>query len=271
MSESKSQLVPAVDRALRMLVTLQKSNGSRTVSDLARDLAIPKSSAHQIAATLRYHGFLEQDKYTRSYQLGPGLGNMVSHRRLHVELPALARPHLEGLAETACMTALLGVREADHVVLVAKVESPTPFGISAPIGHVLDINAGVFGKVFAAETHEELPGNMPITVPPAYTSKSITDLNEYTRELQTVETHGYALDLEEYLDGVVAIGAPVRDVRGHILGAICLIGLAVSHGRQQLTELEGPVRAACDALCQDFGAGTNQVMNSTDTALETGA
>ena len=31
MKESKSQLVPAVDRALRMLVTLQKSNGDRTV------------------------------------------------------------------------------------------------------------------------------------------------------------------------------------------------------------------------------------------------
>ena len=77
MQESKSQLVPAVDRALRMLATLQKSNGDRTVSDMARDLRIPKSSAHQIAATLRYHGFIEQDKYTRSYRLGPGLGNMV--------------------------------------------------------------------------------------------------------------------------------------------------------------------------------------------------
>ncbi len=271
MQESKSQLVPAVDRALRMLVTLQKSNGDRTVSDMARDLRIPKSSAHQIAATLRYHGFIEQDKYTRSYRLGPGLGNMVSHRRRHVELPALARPYLKSLAETARMTALLGVREANHVVLAAKVESPSPFDISAPVGHVLDTNAGVFGKLFAAETHEESPGNSPNAVPPACTSKSITDLNEYARELQTVRVHGYALDLEEYLDGVVAIGAPVRDVRGHILGAICLIGLAVSHGRQQLTELGGAVRTACEALCQDFGASTNQPMNSTSIAPETGA
>ena len=63
----------------------------------------------------------------------------------------------------------------------------------------------------------------------------------------------------------------MRDVRGHILGAICLIGLAVSHGRQQLTELGEAVRTACEALCQDFGASTNQPMNSTSIAPETGA
>ena len=271
MEESKPQLVPAVDRALRMLVRLQKSNGDRTVSDLARELRIPKSSAHQIAATLRYHGFIEQDKYTRSYRLGPSLGNMISHRRRYVELPALARPYLESLAETARMTALLAVREANHVVLAAKVESPSPFDISAPVGHILDTNAGVFGKLFAAETHEDSPGNSTRAVPPAYTSKSVTDLNEYARELQAVRVHGYALDLEEYLDGVVAIGAPVRDVGGHILGAICLIGLAVSHGRQQLTGLGGAVRTACEALCQDFGASINQPMNPTKIAPKTGA
>lgn len=271
MPKTTPELVPAVDRALRMLVTLQKSSEDRTVSDLARDLRIPKSSAHQIAATLRYHGFLEQDKYTRSYRLGPSLGNMVSHRRHHVELPALALPYLKSLAETAQMTALLGVREANHVVLVAKAESPSPFNISAPIGHVIDANAGVFGKLFAAGAHEDHPRTVLSGTLPAYTSKSIVDLNEYAREIQTVRAHGYALDLEEYLDGVVAIGAPVRDVHGHTIGAICLLGLAVSHGRQQLTNLAQPVQTACQSLCQDFDIDSNQDIDPIITSVETGA
>lgn len=270
MPKTTPELVPAVDRALRMLVTLQEYSEDRTVSDLARDLRIPKSSAHQIAATLRHHGFLEQDKYTRSYRLGPSLGNMVSHRRRHVELPALALPYLKRLAETAQMTALLGVREANHVVLVAKAEGPSPFNISAPIGHVIDTNAGVFGKLFAAGTHEDHPGTVPSATLPAYTSKSIIDLNEYAREIETVRTHGYALDLEEYLDGVVAIGAPVRDVHGHTIGAICLLGFAVSHARQQLTELAQPVRTACQSLCQDFGVDSSPDVDPSMAPLETG-
>ena len=235
-----------------MLGTVQNSDQARTISDLARHLQIPKSSAHQIAATLRYHGLLEQDKETRCYRLGPGLSHMASHRRYHVDLPELAHPYLEDLARTARMTALLGRRQGDRVVLIAKVESPDPFEVSAPIGHRIDARAGVFGKLFAAEIASADVEKFPSQLPPAFTTKSITNLEEYARDLQRVRERGYALDIEEYLDGVVAVGAAVRDEHGGVFGAFCLVGLAVSYGHRQLCDIGESVRGAAEGLCHEL-------------------
>ena len=155
MTTPAPQLVPAVDRAIRMLATLQDVQDGRRISDLARDLGIPKSSAHQIAATLVHHGVLERDEGTRRYRLGAGLADIASHRRDRIDLPELAGPYLEGLARSARMTALLGVRDGVAVVLAARVPSPDPIDVSAPLGHRLDLRAGVFGKLFNAALPEE--------------------------------------------------------------------------------------------------------------------
>ncbi len=247
------QLVPAVDRAIRMLATLQDVEDGRRISDLARDLGIPKSSAHQIAATLVHHGVLERDEDTRRYRLGPGLSDIAAHRRSRIELPELAGPYLEDLASAARMTALLGRREGDGVVLAAKIPSPDPIDVSAPIGHRLDSRAGVFGKLFAAAMPPEDLENLLDTPLPAFTRKSITSAVAYAEDLHRVRERGYALDIEEYLDGVVAVGAAIRDEDGDVLGALCVIGLAASYSRSALAAIGEAVRGAAESLSYDLG------------------
>ncbi len=253
MPDSSQQLVPAVDRAIRMLAVLQDVERGRRISDLARDLGIPKSSAHQIAATLLHHGVLEQDEDTRRYRLGPGLSEFAAHRWNRVDLPELAGPYLEDLASAARMTALLGRREGDQVVLAAKIPSPDPIDVSAPIDHRLDARAGVFGKLFAAALQPEDLENLLNEPLPAFSRKSITGAAAYAEDLHRVRERGYALDMEEYLDGVVAVGAAIRDDAGDVLGALCVIGLAASYSRSALGAIGETVRGAAESLSYDLG------------------
>jgi len=254
MTQPSQHLVPAVDRAIRMLATLQDVDAGRGISDLARDLGIPKSSAHQIAATLLHHGVLQRDADTQRYHLGPGLGKIVAGRR-RVDLPELAGPYLEELSAAARMTALLGLRATDGVVLAAKIDSPDPIDVSAPIGHRLDLRAGVFGKLFAAALNA---GDLDVLLQaplPAFTDRSIRSADEYRRDLHRVRERGYALDLEEYLDGIVGVGAAVRRGDGKVVGGICLIGLAASYKRAALGRIGEAVRGAAESLSHDFGFG----------------
>lgn len=253
MPDSPPQLVPAVDRAIRMLATLQDTEDGRRISDLARDLGIPKSSAHQIATTLVHHGVLERDEDTRRYRLGPGLSGIGVHRRSRVDLPELAGPYLEDLASFARMTALLGRREGDRVVLAARIPSPDPIDVSAPIGHRLDARAGVFGKLFAASMQPEDLENLLDKPLPAFTRKSITSAAAYLEDLHRVRERGYALDIEEYLDGIVAVGAAIRGGDGDVLGALCVIGLAASYSRSALAAIGEAVRGAAESLSYDLG------------------
>ena len=253
MPQTTQQLVPAVDRAIRMLATLQDVGDGRRISELARDLGIPKSSAHQIAATLLHHGVLERDADTQRYRLRPGLAQIVARRRSRADLPELAGPYLEELSALARMTALLGLRTADGIVLAAKVESPDPIDVSAPIGHRLDLRAGVFGKLLAAALSPDDLDVLLHTPLPTFTAKSIRSANAYREDLHRVRDRGYALDLEEYLDGIVAVGAAVRGRDGEVAGGICLIGLAASYKRGELVRIGEAVRDAAEALSYDLG------------------
>jgi len=246
------QLVPAVDRAVRMLEALRYSEQGRGISELARDLEIPKSSAYQIAVTLVHHGLLECDPATRRYRPGAALSRLSTAARL--SLPELAQPYLERLAARTRMTALLGVRDGDGVVLAAKQESPEPVGISAPLGHRLDGRAGVFGKLWAAALDAaELDAYLSRPLP-AFTRRSITAPGAFRKDVERLRSRGYALDLEEYLDGVVAAGTAVCDRRGRVVAGICLLGLAARRTRAELKAAGERLAVAAAALSGELGA-----------------
>ena len=271
MPQSAPQLVPAVDRALRMLATLQDSEAGRRISDLARDLEIPKSSAHQIATTLVHHGALERDADTQRYRLGPGLTRIVARRRSYVDLPELAGPYLEELSAAARMTALLGLRRPDGVVLAAKIDSPDPIDVSAPIGHRLDLRAGVFGKLLAAALSPAELDELLQHPLPAFTAKSLRSADDYREDLHRVRERGYALDQEEYIDGIVAVGAAVRGRDGEVAGGICLIGLAASYKRPELGRIGEAVRGAAESLSYDLGFESARPAGQTVVAPRPGS
>ncbi|MGD8328111.1 MAG: IclR family transcriptional regulator [Acidobacteriota bacterium] len=253
MKDPAAQLVPAVDRAIRMLLDLRSAEDGKGISDLSRDLAIPKSSAFQIAATMVHHDLLVCDEHTRRYRLGPGLQTLVGATGRRPDVAALAAPHLRTLADETGLTALLGLPTTAGTVLAARADSPEPLGVSAPVGFELDLMAGAFGKVFAAALGEP-DRTARLRRLPAFTARSIVDSDEMDRELERVRRNGVATDIEEYLDGIRAAAAPVRDGEGNVLAAICALGVAARLKQRRLAEVAQRVRRAAAALSRDLGA-----------------
>ncbi len=252
MPPATEQLVPAVDRAARMLSSLRDHDAGKGISDLARDLDIPKSSAFQIASTLVHHGYLERDDRTRRYRLGAALGRLAGERRVRADLPALAAPRLRDLATETGLTALLGLPVDAGTLLAARGDSPEPLGISAPIGFCLDGHAGAFGKVFAAAIGGPRAARSVRDLP-AFTARSITDPEAFRRELDRVRKRGFATDFEEYLDGVHAIAAPVRDRDDTVVAAVCVLGIAAKLKRARVPAVAPVVCGVAADLSEDLG------------------
>ena len=53
-----------------------------------------------------------------------------------------------------------------------------------------------------------------------FTDKTITDFPALLESLRIVRRNGYAIDREEYLPGVICVGAAIRDQAGTVIGAI---------------------------------------------------
>jgi IclR family acetate operon transcriptional repressor len=238
-----------------MLVDLRGLAKGKRITDLARDLAIPKSSAFQIAATMVHHGILECDDDTRRYRLGPTLHSFIAGPQGRRDLPLLAVPHLRGLADATGLTALLGVPTGSGTVLVAKADSPEPLGVGAPVGFELDRMAGAFGKIFAAARDDAGRTALLRKKLPRYTARSVIDPREMECELARIRKSGVAIDREEYLDGIRAVAAPVTDETGDAIAAVCALGVAARLKRDRLPRITEQVRAAAQALSRDLGGG----------------
>lgn len=248
-------LVPAVDRAARILKAFTSADQAYGVTEISRLLDLNKSTAHAILETLCHYSLLERDAATRTYRLGYGLfelGSLVGER---MEVRQVARPFLRDLVQAVEETVFLGIFHDDHVTIVDKEESPHDVKITSPVGRRLPHCAGAFGKVFHAALPEpELERLIERKGLRAFTPRSLTDPGEYRTELAQVRTLGYALDREEYLSGVRAGSAPVVNARGQVVAALCVVGFSSRLPDGRLEQVARQVRQAAEEVSKRLGA-----------------
>lgn len=137
MRESTYRVVPAVDKAARLLAEL-RDDESLGISELARRIKASKGTVRDILLTLASHDLITRDADGRFRRGG---------RRF--DLTRLARPHLEALLEAFGETALLGIVTDGGVEIAARAEPDSDLHMSAPIGRRLPANVGAHAKVLS--------------------------------------------------------------------------------------------------------------------------
>lgn len=70
---TKRSLAPAVDVAARALTLLSQTQQEPTLSEIARQLDLGKSSCFNVLSVLQEHQFVSKDARFRTYRLGPKL------------------------------------------------------------------------------------------------------------------------------------------------------------------------------------------------------
>ncbi len=248
-------LVPAVDRAARILHAVASSETPLGVSELSRQLGLNKSTTHDILSTLCHHDFLERDEATKTYRLGYGLAELGQSVGERMDLRAAAHQRLVALARAVDETVVLGTFHDGHVTIVDREEAPHEVKITAPLGRRLYYSVGVFGKIFLAAMPDDEAGKLVREKPlRTYTSKSITRITAYRAELERVRAQGFALDDEEYLAGVRAVATPVNDAQGHVVAALSVVGFGTRLPNTKLLQVARQTREAAEQISRQLGA-----------------
>jgi DNA-binding IclR family transcriptional regulator len=248
-----SRLVPAVDRAARMLELLGRQGQDWELTDLVMELDVPKGAARDILLTLHRHGLVERDAVSHRYRLGLGLARLARVALDRLDVRRVAHPLLTELCSQTGETVLLGVRDDQHIVIADVVHPDHDLHPSIEIGQRLSIIAGSFGKVFLAdarefETYLERGGDLP-----QYTPTSQNDADVYAAELSVVRARGYALDDEEYLSGVRAASALVRGPLDDPAAAVTVVGFRTRITLPRLEALGEACRLTADEVSAQLG------------------
>ena len=130
----------------------------------------------------------------------------------------LCKPHLKELCEETQQTfVLLEPTANDRLMYVAKEEPPLTVRVTVSIGQRFPLTSASFGKCYLAFMDEsqadEIIQKSGIK---QFTSKTITNLEEFKQELKSVRMKGYAESYEEHTSGVCGVAAPIFDLHGEV-------------------------------------------------------
>jgi IclR family KDG regulon transcriptional repressor len=243
---------PSVKKAFQILDLVARRDNRLTISDLSRELGIGKSTVHGITQALEGIGAIVRDEKTKRFTLGMTLFELAHAVYARMDLKDLARPILEDLMRLTRQSVFLGIRSGDRVSIIDIVESVQDLKITAHIGARLPLLAGATGKVFMASLAEQEAAQWIRTLGlRQVTQRSITDPDLYLEEIRKARESGYALDDEEYMQGVRAVAAPIH-APGRQLSAIWVVGLSQSMKAENMKRIAVETKNAAMAISRKF-------------------
>jgi IclR family acetate operon transcriptional repressor len=196
------------------------------VSDLARHLAIAKSTTHRLLATLADEGLLEQDVETGRYRLGLAVFDLAAAVQ-SVDLHEAALPAMTELRNRTGETVQVAVLDGREVVYVERLDSPNTLRLFLEVGRRNWAHCTGCGKALLAfsppELVERLLRNWRL---PTRTSYTITDKVALRADLAATRQRGYATNRRESEVGVISVAAPIRSASGRTVAALSVAGPA---------------------------------------------
>jgi DNA-binding IclR family transcriptional regulator len=242
----------AARRSLEIIEAVAIDGGGLSLSELARRVELPKSTAHSLLQTLAADGFLERDADGGQYTLGPRMLRLLGRLPDQFELPRVARPIMEELVGRVGETAILGVRSGSSIIYVEQVEAPQYIRYAAPLGEARPLYSSSIGKLFiAAMSPAALHSLLEDSPPTSLTEATKTDPEEILAESREIAAEGFALNRGETIDGVAALAAPVY--RGNDPKATLLAGLSVAGPAERLGRRLSEFRPLVIEAAQQIG------------------
>jgi DNA-binding IclR family transcriptional regulator len=227
------------------------TGGPVALAELSEKLKLNRSTVHRLASALVDRGYL---KFVprEGYMLGAKLLELGYSARQQINLPRVARPYLERLAELTEDTVHLGVLDGAKALYLDKIGGQRRVEVSSRVGERHPLCSTGLGKALLLDssrdewrTHFDNESGKGHHPPAAF--------QNWVEQMRKYQAGGFSFDLEENEDRVRCVGAPIRDDSGRIVAAISVASVAQYMDDGRMTDLVGTVTKAAADISHELG------------------
>jgi len=236
----------SLEKGLAVLRAFDAAHRSLTLGDLAAIANMTKASVQRTVHTLQVLGYVGKNAQTRRFQLLPkvvelGFNYLASH-----PLIRMAHPYLSQLSNASGETASLTEPMGSEMLYIAQAPSSKYIPLLTPVGARVPMYCTSSGRAYlSCFAEEEARAVLEASERATRTPATLTEVDTIMERIAECRLVGYATNVEELFLGDMGIGAPIRDSRGHVLGAIHLAPPSSRWSPDDMRQKLGPLVIDC--------------------------
>lgn len=248
----------SLQKALDILELFWKHHDELSLAEMAALSHHNKAAVFRIVSTLAKRGYLKQEKARGKYSLGNVFLEFSGIVKGNVEIRDLAIPYLVELSRFVKESVLIAIWDGKNSVFTETFHetsySSGPLKVIPEEGTSIPLYCTCPGKIILANmSEEEHIQYFKKTEMEKRTPNTIVDLPILKKEFPDIRNENIAFDDEEYVLGVRGVASGIRGSRGHIVGAICVIGPSVRLSKDTLKKMGPTVRSFAVRISKALG------------------
>jgi len=247
--------VKSAERVLEVLTLLARHTRPVPTMTIARQCAIPKSSAHQLLNVMRARNFVTYYEAERAWGLGVASFEIGAAYLRSEPLKRLGRPILSKLTQQTGDTSHLAILHGTEVLYIDKEEASGPAPkLVTEVGVRLPAHLTAVGRAMLAELADAQVRALYTRQPfVRRTGRGPASVGELLRELSEVRRRGFSHEDQMVTPGIACVAAPVFSHEGVPVAAVGVTYVSAQRDGPDLEGLALVVRSMAARLSINLG------------------
>lgn len=223
LTERDSSYITMVDRAFNILDYIYASEHNVGVSEISRELNLPKANTFRILKTLEKWNVVEKCD-NEKFSLGKRLIKYGDKARCSIDLVNMCTPYMKSLANNIGETVNLGIKHENSILIIHTEEGEASILVSRLIP-ISPMYCSSIGKIFLANTTDtEIKTYFENETLISRTINTITSESQFLLERENILKSNIAYDNEEYEYGLMCLSAPIYNNNNEFIAGLSISG-----------------------------------------------
>jgi IclR family acetate operon transcriptional repressor len=210
--------IQSAERTISLLLAVADSPDGLKAKQIMEKLGLSRQVTYHLIHTLHGTGIIRKNESNR-YVLGLAAVSIAEGFRRQLAPPEHLARRVRSIVAATGETAYAGGWVDGEIVALATARGESPVGAAqVPHGFSGYAHARAAGKLLLAmvdsATREAYLAKHPLQ---ARTGRTITDINELKQEFERIRVQGYAIDHEEFHEGLQCLAVPVEGLGGRFV------------------------------------------------------
>jgi len=249
-------------KGLDVLSFLGSISAPQSLRQVMTGLGMTKPTAHRLLATLVDHGMVRFDSSDNTYRLGMRLFELSRQVWQDFDLRETAIAEMQNLHAKTGETVSLAILTPEGGVYIDELQSSHHLREQSRVGQRVSKWSSAIGKaLISGLSHDERVQLQETNRNEILSAGRFDDMSDLNRHLDLVNARGYAIDVDDDVQGISGVAAPIVDHRGITVAAIGLSGSSQMLDRDALHRL-GPAVIEATRLASLQAGGAPRPVSS---------